>query len=49
MKRKFFPVVLAFVVMALAAYPVVAHAGCNLPAYLVKGTVVNVLSIFDNP
>jgi hypothetical protein len=48
MKRNFFPVVLALAVMALAAYPVVANAGCNIPAYPVKGKVVNVLSIFDN-
>jgi len=49
MKRRIFPVVLALAVIALAAYPVVANAGCDLPAYPVKGKVVNVLGIFDNP
>jgi hypothetical protein len=29
MKRKSFPVVLALAVIALAAYPVVANAGCK--------------------
>ncbi len=49
MKRHFCVVVLALAVMACAAYPVVANAGCDLPAYPVKGKVVNVLGIFDNP
>ena len=49
MKRKYFAVVLALAVMAFAAYPVVANAGCNLPAYPVKGKVVNVLGLLDHP
>lgn len=51
MRRKAFimyPLIFGLVLMSLASYPAISN-GAEIPTYPVKGKVVNVLPLFDNP